>query len=253
MLIANYNNEYYIKDCINSLINQTYKNIEIIFHDDCSNDNSLEIIKNYKNIKIIKNKKRTNIGSFNQIKGYQRAFKKSTGDIIFFLDSDDFFKLNKIKKIVKIFKKNKNLSTVFDLPIISSDEKNIYKKVKKPIIENYWPYIASQSCISIRRNEFKKVINKINFNLFPDIWMDFRIALYLKQISKNLLIINQNLTYYRQTPQMVSSKFKFFSITWWRRRRQAHEYVKYFFNKNNISYKKNIDYFLTFIVNLFTR
>ena len=45
MLIANYNNEYYIKDCINSLINQTYKNIEIIFHDDCSNDNSLEIKK----------------------------------------------------------------------------------------------------------------------------------------------------------------------------------------------------------------
>jgi len=45
VLIANYNNEYYIKDCINSLINQTYKNIEIIFHDDCSNDNSLEIEK----------------------------------------------------------------------------------------------------------------------------------------------------------------------------------------------------------------
>ena len=253
MLITNYNNEYYIKDCINSLINQTYKNIEIIFHDDCSNDNSLKILKNYKIVKLIKNKKRTNIGSFNQIKGYQRAFKKSSGDIIFFLDSDDFFKLNKIKKIIKIFEKNKNLSTVFDLPIISNGKKNIYQKNKRKILDNYWPYIAPQSCISIRRNEFKKVINKVNFNLFPDIWMDFRIALYQKQISKNLFVINENLTYYRQTPNMISSKFKFLSFSWWKRRRQAHEYVKYFFNKNNILHRKNIDFFLTFIVNLFIR
>ena len=84
VLIANYNNEKYIKHCINSLIHQTYKNVEIIFHDDCSNDESLNRIRKYKNIKILKNKNRTNIGSFNQIKGYQRAFKKSSGDIIFF-------------------------------------------------------------------------------------------------------------------------------------------------------------------------
>ncbi len=253
VLIANYNNEKYIKHCINSLIHQTYKNVEIIFHDDCSNDESLNRIRKYKNIKILKNKNRTNIGSFNQIKGYQRAFKKSSGDIIFFLDSDDFYKLSKIKKIVKMFKENKNIATIFDLPIFHNNEKNIYKKIKKPFLENYWPYIAPQSCIVMRRNEFKKILNKINFNLFPDIWMDFRIALYTKQISKNSIIINENLTFYRQTPQMVSSKFKFLSLPWWKRRSQAHEYVKYFFNKNNIPYKKNFDFFLTFIVNLFIK
>ena len=52
---------------------------------------------------------------------------------------------------------------------------------------------------------------------------------------------------------MVSSKFKFLSIPWWKRRKQAHEYVKYFFKKNNILYQKNLDYFLTFIVNLFIK
>ena len=250
ILIANYNNDKYIKDCISSLLNQTYKNIEIIFHDDCSNDRSLIKIKNYKNIKVIKNKKRTSKGSFNQIKAYQRAFKKSSGDIILFLDSDDFYKVNKIKKIIKTFKKNKNISTVFDLPIFYNQKKIINKKIKKPIVENYWPYIAPQSCISMRRKEFKKILKKINFNLFSDIWMDFRIALYTKQISKNSMIINENLTYYRQTPEMASSKFKFLSIPWWKRRKQAHEYVKYFFKKNNILYQKNLDYFLTFIVNL---
>ena len=86
VLIANYNNEKYIPDCIESIKNQTYKNIEIIFHDDCSTDNSLKVINKYKNIKIIKNKIRSNHGAFNQINAYQKAFNISKGKIIFLLD-----------------------------------------------------------------------------------------------------------------------------------------------------------------------
>ena len=47
VLIANYNSSSYIQQCINSLNSQTYKNLEIIFFDDNSSDNSLEIIKNF--------------------------------------------------------------------------------------------------------------------------------------------------------------------------------------------------------------
>ena len=75
----------------------------------------------------------------------------------------------------------------------------------------------------MRRDDFKKIINRINFNLFPDIWMDFRIGLYLKYISKNFFILNKNLTYYRQSSEMISANFKFLSIAWWRRRMQAHD------------------------------
>ena len=84
VLIANYNNQQYIKECIDSINCQTYKNIEIIFHDDFSSDNSIKSISQYPNIKIIKNKKRGKYGSYNQINAYNRAFKKSSGDIIFF-------------------------------------------------------------------------------------------------------------------------------------------------------------------------
>ena len=48
ILIANYNNSLYIQQCINSLNSQTYKNVEIIFFDDNSKDNSIEIIEKYK-------------------------------------------------------------------------------------------------------------------------------------------------------------------------------------------------------------
>ena len=63
VVIANYNNAKFIQDCINSLNSQTYKDIEIIFFDDNSSDNSIEIIEKFKNIKIIKNKIQTKFGS----------------------------------------------------------------------------------------------------------------------------------------------------------------------------------------------
>ena len=251
ILIANYNNQYYLEECIKSIKSQTYKNIEVIFHDDFSSDESLIKASKFKNLKIIKNKKRGKFGSFNQMNAYQRAFNKSTGEIIFFLDSDDFFKKNKVKDTVNEFLKNNKISAIFDLPIIKYEKKMKFAKNKKKLLDNYWPYIPPQSCISIRRKHFKKMMNKINFNLFPDIWMDFRIALYLKYISKNFFILNNNLTFYRQSPKMVSSNFKFLSTSWLKRRMQAHNYVKYFYLKNKINYKKNLDYFITAFVNLF--
>ena len=57
ILIVNYNNSKYIKKCINSVLSQNYQNIEIIFLDDSSTDDSLEKVKLYKNkISIIKKK-----------------------------------------------------------------------------------------------------------------------------------------------------------------------------------------------------
>ena len=253
VLIANYNNEKYLTECINSIKKQTYRNIEIIIHDDESSDNSIKKINKYKNIKIIRNKNRGKIGSYNQMNAYYRAFKKSSGKIIFFLDSDDIFKRNKIKTVFNKFSKNKNLSSVFDLPIYKYKSKLDIIRNKKKIISNFWPYIPPQSCIAMKREVFKEIFNKINFNLFPNIWMDFRIALYLKYIKKDFNILNKNLTYYRQSEEMISSNFKFLSVSWWKRRKQAHDYVKYFFLKNKIRHKKNLDFFLTNLINYFIK
>ena len=103
VLIANYNNSKFINECIESLNNQTYKNIEIIFFDDNSNDNSLEVVKKFQNIKIIENKTQTKFGSFNQMNAFKKSIHSCTGDIIFLLDSDDFYRNDKIEKVIDFF------------------------------------------------------------------------------------------------------------------------------------------------------
>ena len=92
VIIPNYNNGKYLKRCLNSVLNQTYKNYEIIFIDDMSSDNSVEIAKELlKDHQVIELKtKRLNGGARNE--GIIRA----TGDYVICIDSDDYFKDTKV-------------------------------------------------------------------------------------------------------------------------------------------------------------
>ena len=78
--------------------------------------------------------------------------------------------------------------------------------------------------------------------------MDFRIAIYLLYVSKNYFILKRNLTYYRQSPFMESSKFKFLSSSWWKRRMQAHQFFQKFSKDNELNFNKNFDFLLTKLI-----
>ena len=252
VLIANYNNSKYIDECLTSVINQNYKKIEIIVVDDNSSDNSLEILNKYTDqIKLIKKKKKTGYGFFDQMNSYYEAFKESTGEVILFLDSDDYFHLDKVSIIMNQFNQNKEINILFDLPIKKFNNKEILFKNKKKLFNNYWPYFPPTSCISVRKNNFEYIFKLINYNLFSDIWLDFRIGIVSKYIFNQYNLINENLTFYRQSTTSVSSNFTYLSRNWWKRRKQAHDFIQYFFKNNKIKYKKNLDYFLTNFVNYF--
>ena len=250
IVIANYNNSKYIENCINSLNSQTYNNIEIIFFDDNSKDNSVEIIKKFNNVKIIENKNQTHFGSFNQMNAFKKAIKSSTGDIIFLLDSDDWFKNEKIEKIVNIFLNDKNKKIIFDFPIIVKNNTNLYQKKMSNTFKTYWGYIHPTSCISIRKSFVNKIFDSTLNENFPNIWLDFRVLLYAKYIN-NYEVIEQNLTFYRQTNENVSSKFKKFTKSWWQRRKEAHDYFFNVMKKNNLAYRQNLDYYVTKAINKF--
>ena len=86
IIIVNFNNAKLLKDCLNSIFIQNYKNKQIIVVDDNSNDNSLNVLNKYKKkITILKKKKKkTNYGSYDQINSYYRGFLKSKGKYVFF-------------------------------------------------------------------------------------------------------------------------------------------------------------------------
>ena len=109
--ITNYNYSKYIRQSINSAINQSYKNLEIIIVDDCSSDDSIKKINNFKNIKNIKfafNSKRIGL-----IKSANKAIKRSKGKYVIRLDGDDILKKDAVKILVKKIRSNKLISMVF--------------------------------------------------------------------------------------------------------------------------------------------
>lgn len=89
ILIPVYNTEFYLAKCLDSLIGQTYKDLEIIAVDNASKDSSLRILKEYaqrdERIRIIERKKTRSVGSSRNI-----ALEASRGEYIWFVDSDDY-------------------------------------------------------------------------------------------------------------------------------------------------------------------
>lgn len=99
VIVPVYNTAKYLKKCLDSLVNQTLHDIEIIVINDCSTDNSKEILeeyKKYKNIIIINNNINKGIG-YTRNKGLEIAI----GKYISFIDSDDFVDANMFEKMYK--------------------------------------------------------------------------------------------------------------------------------------------------------
>jgi glycosyltransferase involved in cell wall biosynthesis len=257
VIINNYNKKNYCVEALKSAIKQSYKKIEVIFFDDNSSDSSVKKIYKFKNefkiknLKVIINKRRGNIFSFNQMEGIRKSLKKSKGQIVCLMDSDDFFKKNKVKNIVEYFKKNEFKDILFDRPIIYYDSKKEKKSSENYIFRQYkWPKFPPTSCISFRKKSLINNLNKINIKRYEELWFDFRIATYFAIKKKQFNILNKHLTYYRQNIYSFDKKYKkYFNLVWWKRRKQAFRYLN-FLDKN--SYKKNIysfDLIITKIIN----
>ena len=216
------------------------------------------MISNLDNWQLELNNNRKNFGSFNtyyQINSYNKAFLRSKGKYILLLDSDDFFKNNKVKVIIDYFKKNSNGNIIFDLPIYYySSKKQINSKIlinKKNINKDIWPrFPMSGSCISFKRTFYKKFSKLINNKNYSMLTLDFRLAVISNTILNDFKLLNKNLTFYFQDRKGESqTKFKKFSKHWWSRRKQAHSFMKIVNKKSKISFTTKSDYLATNLIN----
>lgn len=246
VLITNYNKEKFIDRCLKSVIKQNFKNFEIVVFDDCSNDNSLRIIKKYRNIKLIKNKIRSKQSNqLNQINGIIEAFKKSSGEIICLLDSDDFFTKNKLKIIYKYFMNNKK-NCVYNFPKTQKSQFNFkYKRESNRI----WPTIFPTSCLSFTKKSFKIFLNNVINGKFPNLEIDARLIIFYNSFFNEYNKIPDKLTIYNFDPYGITAKINRFSLKWWLRRYEAFQYLKIILEKKNSKFVMSLDYLITsFIV-----
>ena len=104
ILMNCFNGSSYLKEALDSVIAQSYSNWELIFWDNKSSDNSLDIVSLYKDkrIKIFVAEKHTNLGS-----ARKNAFSKVKGDYLAFIDVDDYWYPEKLEKQLKVFSDNK--------------------------------------------------------------------------------------------------------------------------------------------------
>ena len=122
IIVPIYNMEQYLNRCLESIINQTYENIEIILINDGSKDNSLEICKNYAkkdNRIMIIDQKNSGVSS-----ARNSGLDKATGEYLAFVDPDDWIDKDGIEKMVDFALKHKCDIAFFDYKINDEIQKS---------------------------------------------------------------------------------------------------------------------------------
>lgn len=124
VIVPVYNNETYLGQAINSIMQQTYKDIEIIVVDDGSTDNSSKIAEDFEQVKYIY---QANSGPS---AARNKGVSASRGEYIAFLDSDDMYAKNKIEVQVRTLEQNKDVDIVYNDCIVVDKNLNYINTLK---------------------------------------------------------------------------------------------------------------------------
>lgn len=225
VLLATYNGEKYLREQIESILNQTYKNINLIISDDCSKDSTAEILKEFE-----KNDTRVKVYIQEQnlgvVKNIEFLLSSVKNDFYMLSDQDDVWLPKKIEKSIEALKRNKADLVFGDLEVVDKDLNTIYpsfgdfmllnRKINNNIDSYKMNYLYNcvTGCTVLSKKEFIKYILPIPTNskyLIHDHWIGLMIELYGK-----LYYMPEKYIKYRQHgnnqvgTEKISHKFKRF-------------------------------------------
>lgn len=207
ILMATYNGEKYLKEQIESILNQTYTNIRLLISDDCSTDGTREIIKEYekKDKRIITYFQEKNLG---YVKNFEFLLTKVENDIYMLSDQDDCWLPEKVEHTYNCFKKNKADLVFTDLTVVDekqnvvsksfNDMMNLTRKINKTIDtqELVYLYNCVTGCTIMAKKDMLEKVLPIPTNskhIFHDHW----IAL-VTSINGKIVYLPEKLINYRQ-------------------------------------------------------
>ncbi|HFI0174358.1 TPA: glycosyltransferase family 2 protein [Streptococcus suis] len=201
IIVPVYNTEKYIGKCIESILNQSLTDIELILVNDCSTDQSFSIMKKYEQedsrIQLIDSPTNTGVGEARN-KGIERA----SGQFISFVDSDDFLQKDMFEKLYQQALIDQADLVLCDTGTYSSDGKEksvwykpIYGKAElKDIFHNTQPTARMVS---------KKLIEKINFRFLPGMGEGIYFELMIN--AEHITTVPEKLYIYRSREGSLST------------------------------------------------
>ena len=195
--MATYNGEKFIVTQLESIVNQTYPNIEIVITDDASTDNTVQLIKEfqlkYKFITLFINAENTGV-----TKTFENSFKKASGSFIAIADQDDIWQLNKIEILVSQLGVEDAIYS--NSLLVDKNGQSLHKDFKSLMnLQSYYdgsPFLMG-NCVPghtiLMKADFARKILPIPQEIMFDRWISFCAA-----ASNGIKYVDMPLVHYRQ-------------------------------------------------------
>lgn len=242
VIVPIYNSEQYLKRCLESLIKQTYQNIEIILVDDGSTDSSSEICDEYEK----KENRVTVYHNDNHGVSYSRNFgiDRAKGMYLLFVDSDDYIESNYVETLVNAIQKEKADLAICGIREILGDKIRIRRPravVTGSLDDDYWGMIDFL-CVPVSKIYLRDIVvqNNIKFPLELNYAEDEVFNFTYYQYVKNYTFIDKPLYVYDHHKNSLSDKRNL------RKNRKIYSYVhkmkleKNFLDRSSIKKKERI-------------
>ncbi len=208
IILPNYNSSKFVIKTISSIFKQTYKNWKLIIVDDFSDTKTKNILKKIskrKNIKVFFLNKNHGAGFCRNL-----AIKKSNSPYVAFIDSDDIWQKDKLKKQISFMKKNNFLFSYTDYKTFGEKK----REVNNPSKLNYFDFLRNTSIATSTMMIKRNIIGNIKFTN-TKICEDFFFKCKLLKKVGYAFCLSQYLTSYRiRKNSLQSSNFKNFYWIW---------------------------------------
>ena len=210
IIVPIHNAKKYLVDCIDSILNQSYKNLEIILVDDCSKDGSSEIcdwyVKKDNRVRVIHRKEKGGEGG---AKARNNGIAEAKGTVLYFMDSDDYIEEDMLSSMYRIMQQEKSQCVVTSFHYVDAEGKEL--SWRTPQIKAYQCMKGKEAAkifLTTRDIEgfsWNKLIRRElideegicfdeSMNSFVDMYNMFKVVLYSKTVS----FYHSQPYYYRQ-------------------------------------------------------
>lgn len=217
VVIPNYNHARYLGERIQSVLNQTYQHFELIFLDDCSTDNSREVMERYRANEHVSHIVYNDVNSGSTFKQWDKGISLAKGQLIWIAESDDRCEPTLLEKLVQQFEKNENLVMAFCKTIAFTNDGKEQRLDPLPLLEDN--IFEGSEFISLYMSHGNPVINASSCTFKKDVVLNidrcyetFKGAgdrLFWIEISEHgkVTVVNEWLNYMRSHANNSTKRF----------------------------------------------